>query len=173
MADTDPIARALHPAILRQAGYAAWTGDPAIATLLAILRDLDEAGARLERLHHDRPDLGAGTARGDIGEVARIFERCPDLSFGLGWRIRANGGACAGLWQLLAERRDAWIAARLEAEGFAPHVSSAAKAARIAVLGAEAIPVAAAWERFRTVTGEPGAFSSSRGAAIPARMAPP
>jgi hypothetical protein len=149
MADADPIARALHPAAARQAGYAAWTDDPAIAALFAILRDLDAAGTRVEALHRDRPDLGAGAVCGDIGEVARLFERCPDRCFGLGWRTRANGGACAGLWEVLARRRDAWIDARLEAEGFAPYALSAAKMARIVALGAEAIPVDLAWERFR------------------------
>jgi hypothetical protein len=127
MADADPTIRALHPATARQASHAVWTGDPAIAVLFAILRDLHAAGARLETLHHDRPDLGARAVRGDIGEVASLFERCPDRSFGLGWRIRANGGACAGLWQLLAARRDAWIDARVEAEGFPPHACNAAK----------------------------------------------
>ena len=150
MADADPIARALHPATVRQAGYPAWTGDPAITALFAILRDLAAAGVRLEALHHDRPDLGAGAVRGDIGEVTSLYERCPDRFFGLGWRTRANGGACAGLWQLLAARRDAWIDARLEAEGFAPFATSAAKDARIVALGNEAIAVDLAWERFGT-----------------------
>lgn len=150
MADADMIARALHPATARQAGYAAWTDDPAVVRLFAILRDLDEAGARLEALHHERPDLGAGVARGDVGGVVGLYERCPAHFFGHGWRVRANGGACAALWQLLAARRDVWIEARLEAEGFAPFVSGAAKNARIAALGDDAIPIDLAWARFRT-----------------------
>ena len=97
---------------------------------------------------YDRPDLGADAVRGDIGTVASLFERCPDRCFGYGWRTRANGGACAGLWELLATRRDAWIAARLEAEGFPVRASSAAKDARIAALGDEAISVGLAWEGF-------------------------
>ena len=149
MTGAEVIVREIHPATLRQAGYPAWTGDPAIPALFAILRDLDAAAARLAALHHDRPDLGAGAARGEIGEVARLFERCPDRFFEHGWRTRANGGACAGLWQMLAARRDAWIDARLEAEGFSAHASSAAKDARIAALGDEAVTVEQAWEWFR------------------------
>ncbi|WCM27273.1 hypothetical protein NDN01_25375 [Sphingomonas sp. QA11] len=149
MADADSIVRWLHPAVVRQAGFAAWTADPAIATLFAILRDLDKAGARLEALQHDRPDLGADAARGDIGGVVSLYERCPAHFFGHGWRTRANGGACAGLWELLAARRDAWIDARLEAEGFRLDAASVEKDERTMALGDEAIPVELAWTRFQ------------------------
>lgn len=149
MADADSIARGLHPAVVRQAGFAAWTVDPAIATLFAILRDLDKAGARLEALQHDRPDLGSDAVRGDIGAVVSLYERCPAHFFGHGWRTRANGGACAGLWELLAARRDAWIEARLAAEGFRPDAASPEKDERTMALCDEAIPVELAWARFQ------------------------
>lgn len=149
MADADPIVHAVHPATARQAGYVAWTADPAITRLFVVLHDLNAAGARLEELHHERPDLGVGMARGDVGGVVGLDERCPAYSFGHGWRVRANGGACAGLWQLLAARRDAWIEARLDAEGFASFAPSAAKNRRIAALDEEAISVELAWARFR------------------------
>jgi len=150
MAEPDPIMGALHPATARQAGYPAWTDDPAIARLLTILRDLHAAGRRLEALHRERPDLDAASAVGELGAVTELYERCPARAFRHGRRVRANGGACAALWQLLAARRDAWIAARLEAEGFAPFASSAAKSARIAALVDEAPPVDHAWARFGT-----------------------
>ncbi|CUS45812.1 MAG: hypothetical protein V4610_17950 [Pseudomonadota bacterium] len=149
MAEADSIACGLHPAVVRQAGFAAWTADPAIATLFAILRDLDKAGARLEALQHDRPDLGADAVRGDIGAVVSLYERCPAHFFGHGWRTRANGGACAGLWELLAARRDAWIHAQLEAEGFRPDAATAEKDERTMALCDEAVPVELAWARFQ------------------------
>ena len=167
MAGTDPL-RACHPATRRQAGYAAWTDDPAVPALFEILCDLDAAGARLDALRHDRPDLGAGAVGGDIGTVATVFERCPDRSYALGWRTRGNGGACAALWELLAARRDAWISARLAAEG-------AGRNARRAALCAAAIPVDLAWRRF--AAAHPGgrnracAFSPSPAAPIPATQA--
>lgn len=171
MADADPNARNLHPATVRQAGYAAWTGDPAIAALFGILRDLNAAAARLEALHRGRPDLGAGAVHGGIGEVARLFERCPDRFFEHGWRTRANGGACAGLWQLLAARREAWIHARLEAEGFAAYASSATKDAGVAALGDAAVSVEQAWARFSATQSAVRAFSSSPQPPIPATQA--
>jgi len=167
MADADPIARALHPATARQASLAAWTDDPAVAVLFGVLRDLDAAGAAVEALHHDRPDVGAGAVRGDIGEIARLFERCPDRFFGLGWRTRANGGACAGLWQLLGARRDAWIDAQLEAEGFPPFASSVGKDSRIIDLGGVAVSVELAWERFRTGVSDFTAGTDSPKVAAP------
>lgn len=169
MAGTDPF-REAHPAIQRQAGYAAWTDDPAIAVLFAILRDLDVAAARLDALRHDRPDLGTAAVCGDVGNVATLFERCPDRFWEPGWRTRANGGACAGLWELLAARRDAWIAARLVVEGV-----GSGRNARHAALCASAIPVELAWHRFAAT--HPGgqnrapAFSSSPPAPIPATQA--
>jgi hypothetical protein len=147
MAETDPII--LHPATARQAAYPAWTADPAIALLFAALRDLNAVAARLGALHHVRPELGTDGVRGEIGEVASLFERCPGKLFDYGWRTRANGGACVALWTLLDHRRDAWIDARLAVEGCSMLAATAARDERSEALDREAEPVAAAWERFR------------------------
>lgn len=170
MAGTDPV-REHHPATRRQAGYAAWIDDPAIPALFAILRDLSAAATRLDALRHDRPDLGVAAARGEIGDVAALFERCPDRSYGHGRRTRANGGACAGLWDLLAARRDAWIAARLEVDGFAAPTLRASRNARLAALCDAAIPVELAWRRF--AAADPGCGSRNRACAFSPSPPPP
>ncbi|MES1971508.1 MAG: hypothetical protein V4472_03555 [Pseudomonadota bacterium] len=149
MADADPHHSTLHPAIARAASWPAWTADPAVAQLLAALRDLDALAARLAALHRVRPDLGLESVRGEVGEVAPILERCPERGFDHGWRWRANGGACAGLWEMLGRRRAAWIDARLAVEGFPAHADTRAKALRGMALERAAPPVAMLWEAFR------------------------
>ncbi|MDB5705977.1 MAG: hypothetical protein JWN66_3093 [Sphingomonas bacterium] len=147
MADADPIHRIFHPVTAQQAGYPAWTADPAIPILFAALRDLNAVAARLEALHYDRPDLGADRVRGEVGEVASFLDRCPGRLFDYGWRTRANGGACAGLWELLGCRRKEWIDARLEVEGFPASTPSGARHVRADELDRKAATVEAAWER--------------------------
>jgi hypothetical protein len=142
-----PMPPPLHPAIARQAGYATWTADPAIAELFAILGELNAIGARLNALRLSRPELGTGEVRADLGEVALLYERGPP-HYVYASRVRANGGACAGLWAVLLRRREAWIDARLTAEGFAATGDDDAREDRADDLARGAPPVEAAWTTF-------------------------
>jgi hypothetical protein len=154
-----PVPPPLHPAIALQAGYAAWTADPAIAELFAILGELNTIGARLNALRLSRPELGTGEVHADLGEVALLYERGPP-HYVYASRVRANGGACAGLWAVLLRRREAWIDARLTTEGYAATGDDDAREDRADDLARGAPPVEAAWAAFLR-----GDFVGSRGVA--------
>jgi hypothetical protein len=121
---------------------------PAIADMFALLRDLSALHDRAAALCHGDPATGLDNVRGEIGAVTGLYENDFTGPMRLVWTVRANGGAAASLWEVLGQHRDAWIDARLAAEGFAPWTWCDAKHDRRDTLAEEAGTVAAAWAVF-------------------------
>lgn len=92
-----------------------WNADPVTNKLFASLIALAKIGDSLHRL--GATDHAISSVASEVGEVASIYERLPTRDYEYGYRTRANGGACAGLWDVLAARRSAWMAERLSSEG--------------------------------------------------------
>lgn len=139
----------LHPAHERQLGYATWSDDPAVVTILNAIAELHRIGRALGELANHRPDLNGGS---ELRSVGQLSERCVMTGYinRNVWRTEASG-SLGELWSLLDQRRDAWIDAQLAGEGLRSDLRATwdRYAERRGELEAEAPTVQATWESFR------------------------
>jgi len=106
----------LHPETARLASLERWNDDERIEPLFAALRDLNEIGARLERLAGEYPATGARGIASEVGMLHSRYRETGRINV-YEWHTVPNSGAVKTLWELLEERRGAWIDAKLSAEG--------------------------------------------------------
>lgn len=113
---TNAHAAELHPEAARLAALARWNDDVRLVPLFTALRELNEIGARLERLAGEYPATGAREIASDIGMLHSRYRETGRNNV-YEWHTEPNGGAVTTLWNLFEERRRGWIDAKLMAEG--------------------------------------------------------
>lgn len=126
----------------------AWDADRAVTDLFTALRDITAISERMTELHHARPDVGADGFRSGLGRIVGMYVTDWDRQGRQVWTVTANGGVCADIWEKLGQRRDAWIDAQLQDEGFPDYAWSDAKFERRGELADLAGTVEAAWLAF-------------------------
>jgi len=139
----------LHPAIERQLGFACWSDDPAVVTILNAIAELNRIGRALCELAAHRPDLNGGSELRAVGTLSERYAMTGYVNRNV-WLTEASG-SLGELWNLLGQRRGAWIDARLAAEGLRSDLRATRDryADRNGELEAEAPTVQATWESFR------------------------
>jgi hypothetical protein len=127
MAQVAQLPTQLHPETARLASLKRWNDDPRLEPLFAALRDLDTIGKRLSLLAGEHPALGAQDAASDVGKLRSTYRESSRIHV-YEWHTVPNSGAVKALWELLEERRRAWIEAKLTAKGLRMDLRETAQA---------------------------------------------
>lgn len=125
----------------------AWDADPRVKQMFGFLREMTALHHRMTEVANDDPATGIRSVASEIGSVTGLYVTDHERG-GMRYEVRANGGAASELWRILAERRDAWIDAQLQDEGFPHYAWSDAKFERRGELADLAGTVEAAWLAF-------------------------
>lgn len=109
-------AAVFHPETARLALLDRWNDDDRLAPLFAALRELNEIGNRLNQLANEHPAIGARCIASDVGVLHSVHRETSRINV-FEWFTAPNSGAVKALWELLEDRRRAWIDAKLTVEG--------------------------------------------------------